>query len=187
MADEHVPIREIVDLDDEGNPRPGPANYGAAGPIDPRIASLAAFLRARYDERETLAQTAIQETTGRWSSLETNWGGGPTIEDDCGAMILPTGGKFNAQYPHIAANDPQSVLDDVAAKRRLLQLHERVLLEHTHPLVTDAHLTKERLAVCASCEPPRQFRRTESWPCPTLKVLALPFAQHPDYREEWKP
>lgn len=33
MSDEHVPTREIVDFDDQGNPRPGPANYAAAGPL----------------------------------------------------------------------------------------------------------------------------------------------------------
>jgi hypothetical protein len=27
----------------------------------------------------------------------------------------------------------------------------------------------------------------DDWPCPTLRLLALPFADHPDYREEWKP
>jgi hypothetical protein len=24
-------------------------------------------------------------------------------------------------------------------------------------------------------------------PCPTLRLLALPYADHPDYREEWRP
>ncbi|MCW2950823.1 MAG: hypothetical protein JWN41_1836 [Thermoleophilia bacterium] len=25
------------------------------------------------------------------------------------------------------------------------------------------------------------------WPCPTLRALALPYADHPDCRDEWKP
>ncbi len=25
------------------------------------------------------------------------------------------------------------------------------------------------------------------WPCPTLALLALPYVDHPDYREEWRP
>ena len=25
------------------------------------------------------------------------------------------------------------------------------------------------------------------WPCPTLRALALPYADHPDYREDWRP
>ena len=25
------------------------------------------------------------------------------------------------------------------------------------------------------------------WPCPTLQLLALPYAGHADYRDEWKP
>lgn len=24
-------------------------------------------------------------------------------------------------------------------------------------------------------------------PCPTLRLLSLPFADHPDYRQEWRP
>ena len=27
----------------------------------------------------------------------------------------------------------------------------------------------------------------KAWPCPTLRILAQPHADHPDYREEWKP
>jgi hypothetical protein len=26
-----------------------------------------------------------------------------------------------------------------------------------------------------------------SYPCDTLKLLALPYADHPDYRDEWRP
>lgn len=25
------------------------------------------------------------------------------------------------------------------------------------------------------------------WPCETLRLLALPYADHPDYHEEWRP
>jgi hypothetical protein len=25
------------------------------------------------------------------------------------------------------------------------------------------------------------------WPCDTVLALALPYADHPDYREEWRP
>lgn len=25
------------------------------------------------------------------------------------------------------------------------------------------------------------------WPCPTLRALALPYVDHPDYRQEWRP
>jgi hypothetical protein len=27
----------------------------------------------------------------------------------------------------------------------------------------------------------------QGWPCQTLRLLALPYADHPDYRPEWKP
>ena len=34
---------------------------------------------------------------------------------------------------------------------------------------------------CGECE------GTLSSPCATLRLLALPYADHPDYREEWRP
>ena len=29
--------------------------------------------------------------------------------------------------------------------------------------------------------------RPEAYPCETLRTLALPYADHPDYRDEWRP
>lgn len=29
--------------------------------------------------------------------------------------------------------------------------------------------------------------RAQAYPCETLMLLALPYADHPDYREEWRP
>jgi hypothetical protein len=50
----------------------------------------------------------------------------------------------------------------------------------------------------ADCEAKRRIVRMHQPPticgwdcrdgrCPTLRALALPYADHPDYREEWKP
>lgn len=35
---------------------------------------------------------------------------------------------------------------------------------------------------CSRCQ-----RTAEVWPCPDVMDLALPYADHPDYREEWRP
>lgn len=40
--------------------------------------------------------------------------------------------------------------------------------------------------VCRSCEPDHQFPEL-SWPCPTLRLLALPYEGRPGYRAEWRP
>lgn len=76
---------------------------------------------------------------------------------------------------------------DVAAKRQIIELHGRMSIWPNHPQFNDAHLTTEPMVLCLSCVPETMWRRARSWPCRTLRALALPYAEHPDYREEWKP
>jgi hypothetical protein len=60
--------------------------------------------------------------------------------------------------------DPARVLREVEAKRRILDEHG------SGSDSCDAHDASMR-----------------SIPCDTLLLLALPYADHPDYREEWRP
>ncbi|MEU2724099.1 DUF6221 family protein [Streptomyces smyrnaeus] len=62
---------------------------------------------------------------------------------------------------HIARHDPARVLDEVDAKRRILRWH----------------LDEECCSVCLD----------DVEGCPLFRALALPYASHPDYREEWRP
>ncbi|MEV8610273.1 DUF6221 family protein [Amycolatopsis sp. NPDC051373] len=55
-------------------------------------------------------------------------------------------------------------LDDVAAKRQIIELH-----------TPDWPWNK----ACGCCG--------EAALCRTLRLLALPYDEHPDYREEWRP
>jgi hypothetical protein len=64
-----------------------------------------------------------------------------------------------AYAEHIARWDPARVVAECAAKRAILDQHER------------AH------RVCVTCE--REF------PCPTLEIMAAVYSDHPDYDEEW--
>jgi hypothetical protein len=67
--------------------------------------------------------------------------------------------------------DPARVLADCEAKRRIVQEHPQTA-SIRHP-VTDA-----KIYVCATCD-------SDVSPCPTLRLLALPYADHPDYQPEW--
>ncbi|MFB4285689.1 DUF6221 family protein [Nonomuraea sp. MTCD27] len=69
------------------------------------------------------------------------------------------GEQLRATVRHIVRHDPARVLREVEAKRRMLQ----------------AHIGYYGLGM------------DEYWPIPTLTLLALPYANHPDYREEWRP
>lgn len=60
---------------------------------------------------------------------------------------------------------------DVDAKRQIIAEH-RVIDDRCH--------------VCTAIHREGQARRFRA-PCPTLRLLATPYAWHPDYRESWKP
>lgn len=72
---------------------------------------------------------------------------------------------------HIARHDPARVLREVAAKRKILELHVRVILRAGGG--ADYYKTTN---VCRSCEPRRGALVGEhSWPCPTLLAIAEPY------------
>ncbi len=122
---------------------------------------LVAFLAARLDEDEQAAQSAVDELA--------NWGG-PwlAIADDIAKRA-----HFDADEigEHIARWDPARVLAEVEAKRRIIDEHE--------PLQNGCCDT--------CCEDGPYGDSNQAWPCRTVRLLALPYADHPDYREEWRP
>jgi hypothetical protein len=76
----------------------------------------------------------------------------------------------DANGRHIARWHPARVLRECEAKRRWVALHSPLLIEGG--------------PVCRSCTPPRF--PTPAYPCPTILAVALPYADHPDYRAEWR-
>lgn len=61
----------------------------------------------------------------------------------------------------------QSRLLDIDAQRRILDEHSPRRMGHFVDLR------------CEGC--------LKADPCPTVRMLALPYAEHPDYRPEWRP
>lgn len=83
---------------------------------------------------------------------------------------------------HIARHDPARVLAEVAAKRRIIDLH--------HSLGPSAGTEDE--VVCDACGPEEDISfRVETyggrWPCTTLRLLASVYAGRPGWRSEWAP
>lgn len=66
------------------------------------------------------------------------------------------------------------VLADIAAKRAILDRHTPRTYESFGPDGKDLLVTS-----CLEC--------VDTPPCATLRHLATVYAQHPDFREEWKP
>jgi len=67
--------------------------------------------------------------------------------------------------------DPADVLADLDAKGAIVALHGRL---------------GDGAPFCITCDAPSGVPG-EPHGCPTLRLLAQPFAAHPDYQQEWKP
>lgn len=127
---------------------------------------LIEFLRARFDEDERTARMAAKSGLLAWRRDEN---------DPHQVLLAPTESAPNAHAvvawtvtrakpEHIARHDPARVLADVDAKRRILDLE-----------VPDHYDT------------PGEWRGWHDAYNDVLRLLALPYADHPDYREEWTP
>ncbi len=169
------------------------------------------FLLARIDEDEQAARTAGDRHGGEWQDetgivsgtldplRHDSWGpsslgmyapeGRWTLWDCEGASSLCTSPEASA---HIARWDPARVLAECEAKRRIIELHR------TYGEVYDrARMTyPEGADDCVTCgygdewqakANALEFPDDSTYPCPTLRVLALSYIGHPDYREEWRP
>lgn len=75
---------------------------------------------------------------------------------------------------------PVRVLAECGAKRRIVDMHES---EDVDGRLMDG----EEIIVpcCVVCRDENGLR--EEAPCPTLRLLALPYADRPGYRPEWRP
>lgn len=74
----------------------------------------------------------------------------------------------NQRWPKVHPAWTTRVLAECEAKRRIVALHEQ--------WPGDEDLGPE----CRECV-------AIDLPCPTLRLLALPYADHPDYRDGWRP
>lgn len=143
---------------------------------------LVAFLRARLGEDERVAREATagpwrHNPDKHWRKPGTSWFeeavfAGPAGSD--ATCVAGTGESDDSQSTadarHIALWDPARVLAEVAAKRRILDEldKERDQLERSGYRPTDVSPALARLHRVA-------------------RFLALPYADHADYREQWRP
>jgi len=121
---------------------------------------IAQWLGARLDEDERIARAAH---VPNWST-DGRRGVYYGVEDSWMTDALTT-----ADADHIAAHDPARVLREIDAKRQLVERHERAMENRrAHP--EDLASAGALLALHGA-----------------VKLLALPYADRPGYREEWRP
>jgi len=144
-----------------------------------RMDDLVQFLRARLDEDAAIAK----RVESRWRQIGET---GVIVASDGTHAEECANGNWTGIADHIARHDPARVLAEVDAKRRMVDVHG------PRKLYPDADsLLQRTLIVCRSCGPSQFPKRPAShhmYPCPTLRLLALPYVDnHPDYRDTWRP
>jgi len=137
--------------------------------------SLTEFLLARIAEDEAVARLATEGSWGRWADQEgiPGWDGfiviGNDLDDD--EEPDPTARVYiEPDADHMIRWDPPRVLAECEAKRRIVKIHTEGL--------DDFDGSELYSTGCDGC-------RSVLWPCPTILALLLPYADHPDYREDW--
>lgn len=121
---------------------------------------LVTFLGARIDEDEAAAR---QAGVGGWTSGSHEIT--ECVVDGPDIRLYDEGGHDEHQARHIVRWEPRRVIAECEAKRALVDEHRR-----EHDPCDHAYDTS-----------------LMGWLCITLRTLALPYADHPDYRDEWRP
>jgi hypothetical protein len=170
--------------------------------------TLTEFLLARIAEDEEVARDA---SPGGWSFPGIESVAGGTLydatrriadvvyeqpEDHDGRIVrhllVP---EADVNGAHIARHDPARVLAECEAKRRIVEWHENwPVLVRTEPKMetdpADIRGYTMRMTQQIQWQTEREyFRRFGEAPPsgPILRLLAAVYADHPDYREEWRP
>jgi hypothetical protein len=128
---------------------------------------LAAFLLARIAEDEALARAAHDTRARWWRYKRSQTHGVWASAEEGGPGRRVAYAATSADQDHITHWDPTRVLVECKAKRRMVTLH--------HPAPSDD-------AAAGRCQHDGQRH-----PCPTLRLLALVYGDHFDYRQEWRP
>lgn len=162
--------------------------------------TLTDFLLARIAEDEETARdgagwdpTGLVRSSGRWRR-----DGMSSVVDDHGQLVIYGDGPApsDAAAEHIVRHDPAHVLAECEAKRRIVELHKAwpVLVERPPTMEAVDSGDPTRLAYRMSrqiqWQTEQEYRERfghEPPTAPILRALALPYADHPDYREEWRP
>ncbi|RZQ60479.1 DUF6221 family protein [Amycolatopsis suaedae] len=127
---------------------------------------LVTFLSARINERQSL----IMRTVARGRS-----GNGFERPEALMDMEMRIRGLGNGELDVI-----NHMVQEVEAQRRIVAAHHTVVTEKV-----DGFPTYGLEYACQTCHAPADVVGW-NW-CLTLRLLALPYADHKDYQEEWRP
>lgn len=125
--------------------------------------TLTEFLLARIAEDEATARAATPSPWVGAFKQVTAEGGRPI------ATVASTGRAQDSH--HIEAWEPARVLAQCERDWRIVELHA---------------IYGRGRGSCGTCTDRDYVGLVDEGPCDTLRLLALPYADHPDYRDEWR-
>jgi len=133
---------------------------------------LVRWLTAALDEEAEDAQRAF---SGQ-ADPENGWGA-YRPEGQRHTTIVPHVGMIHeaVQADHVVRWNPARVLREIDAKRQLLELHHAEWVD-----TGDADGNDRSGYFCSECD-------VTPFPCRTLRLLALPYADRDGYLEAWRP
>ena len=149
---------------------------------------LTEFLRARLNEDEAIARKACEYAEASWKLDKDGttvlwWPPEPRVAEMERQKGLPVvSDRWRGQAiessshqiaPHIARHDPARVLAEVDANRKLVTAYESAVAAYG---AAEVGTTVNDL-MTGSVNSLRY----------SLQLLALPYAEHPDFKEEWRP
>lgn len=134
---------------------------------------LTAFVTARLDEDEAAARAVavLRHQVFDGTGLVTGPRGVGFIRSDVATWL--------------ADNDPARALREVAAKRAIVELHDRV---HDCPVIVptkDPSAFAGNLGYVSTEHIDEEDPDPDVTPCTTLRAVAAVWSDHPDYRPEW--
>jgi hypothetical protein len=140
------------------------------------MTTLTDFLLARYAEIEAMAREVIADgdadELGRWEWVEYPYEGGSP--QPLGSLAESKSG-YDPDWSWarlVNRYDPAYVLAECEAKRRIVEEHYYMPRHESRDFgFEDGN--------CVTCR--------RQGPCVTLRLLALPYADHPEYDERWRP
>lgn len=150
------------------------------------MSDIVQFLRDRLDEDQAAADGAeADDAARRWTAWDDQLGHG--VRDGNGNdVVYPDGTHTPEESRHIARQDPARTLRQVAAHRAILDLHQP-----REAVVHRGDMWAEPEQCCTECSPGRlalelmEGYEVVEWPCPTVRLLASAWSDHPDYDQSW--
>jgi hypothetical protein len=134
--------------------------------------TLTDFLSARIAEDEAAAWAAAEgRPLARWRDEGRGQPGQSVVWSGTGQAVVSH--AYRDQGGHIARHDPARVLAECDTKRRIMRRQQQTWVSSREP---DGFVTPDDV--------PALLARADT---PALRDLASVYADHPDYRDEWRP